>query len=131
MLCLGACVIFDCMVFSLKLKDQVLFYIDWFSSIPYFFQFVFVFNLIQYKPLEFGDYIYPMWSNGIGWILSLVPIIFITTIAITKILKAPKEMSIMEVNISKQLLHVGIVCRAHIHLIIIGGMLFNFINFFT
>lgn len=58
--------------------------------------FVFVFNLIQYKPLEFGDYIYPMWSNGIGWILSLVPIIFITTIAITKILKAPKEMSIME-----------------------------------
>lgn len=72
-----------------------------------------------------------MWSNGIGWILSLVPIIFITTIAITKILKAPKEMSIMEVNISKQLLRVGIVCRAHIHLIIIGGMLFNFINFFT
>lgn len=126
-----SCVIFDCMVFSLKLKHQVLFHIDWFSSIPYFFQFVFVFNLIQYKPLEFGDYIYPMWSNGIGWILSLVPIIFITTIAITKILKAPKEMSIMEVNISKQLLHVGIVCRAHNHLIIIGGMLFNFINFFT
>nr|XP_034318381.1 sodium- and chloride-dependent glycine transporter 1 isoform X1 [Crassostrea gigas] len=63
---------------------------------PMTLAFVFVFNLIQYKPLEFGDYIYPMWSNGIGWILSLVPIIFISTIAITKILKGPKEMSIME-----------------------------------
>lgn len=61
-----------------------------------------------------------MWSNGIGWILSLVPIIFISTIAITKILKGPKEMSIMEVIFSKHLLHVSIVCiRAQIQLTII------------
>ncbi|XP_048731298.1 sodium- and chloride-dependent glycine transporter 1-like isoform X2 [Ostrea edulis] len=58
--------------------------------------FVFLFNLIQYKPLEFGDYVYPMWSNGIGWILSLIPIIFISTITISKILKAPQEKSIIE-----------------------------------
>ena len=64
-----------------------------------YFQFVLFFNLIQYRPLEFGDYVYPMWANGIGWILSMIPLTFITTIAITKLIHGPKEMSIFQVMI--------------------------------
>lgn len=65
------------------------------------FQFIFVFNFIQYKPMEFGDSDHLIFSNWIGWILSLVPIILILTFAIIKILKAPKEMHFREVISSK------------------------------
>lgn len=65
--------------------------------------------------MEFGDSDHPILSNGIGWILSLVPIILILIIAIIKILKASKEMYFKEVISSKHLLHVSIVYSAHIN----------------
>ncbi|KAK3101625.1 hypothetical protein FSP39_004979 [Pinctada imbricata] len=63
---------------------------------PFTLMFVLFFNLIQYRPLEFGDYVYPMWANGIGWVLSMIPITFIVTIAINKIIHAPKDKTIWE-----------------------------------
>jgi len=29
-------------------------------------QFIFVFNLVTYSPLKFGDYVYPGWGQAIG-----------------------------------------------------------------
>ncbi|KAL3841567.1 hypothetical protein ACJMK2_019689 [Sinanodonta woodiana] len=57
---------------------------------------VLVFNLIQYRPLTYESYVYPGWANAIGWILSLFPIVFISSISFMRIAKAPKEMSLIE-----------------------------------
>uniref|UniRef100_A0A8W8MSH7 Transporter n=1 Tax=Magallana gigas TaxID=29159 RepID=A0A8W8MSH7_MAGGI len=72
--------------------------IGFIGSLPVTCNFIFVFNFIQYKPMEFGDSDHLIFSNWIGWILSLVPIILILTFAIIKILKAPKEMHFRELH---------------------------------
>ncbi|KAJ8299277.1 hypothetical protein KUTeg_023337 [Tegillarca granosa] len=57
---------------------------------------VLVFNLVQYKPLTLGDYVYPGWSNGLGWCLSLIPLILITSMSINKIMRAPDDLSFFQ-----------------------------------
>nr|XP_018671876.1 sodium- and chloride-dependent GABA transporter 1-like [Ciona intestinalis] len=36
---------------------------------------------IKWEPLKVGDYVYPWWANGIGWILSLSSILWIPGVA--------------------------------------------------
>lgn len=47
--------------------------------------FILVFNWIEYTPAKLGSYVYPFWANAIGWIVALLPIIVIATIALYKL----------------------------------------------
>ena len=30
---------------------------------------IFIFSWYNYEPLKKGDYVYPAWANGVGWII--------------------------------------------------------------
>ena len=62
------------------------------------FQAVFVFNLIQYAPLTYDKYKYPAWADGLGWILSLFPLLWLAGSMIWKITTVKGEMTVLEVR---------------------------------
>ena len=59
-------------------------------------QFIFVFNLVTYSPLKFGDYVYPGWGQAIGWLLTVSSLTFIPAVMIYKLFKTTG--TIKEVN---------------------------------
>ena len=59
-------------------------------------QFIFVFNLVTYSPLTYGDYVYPGWGQAIGWLLTVSSLTFIPGVMIYKLFKTTgtiKEVS--------------------------------------
>lgn len=42
-----------------------------------FLQVILVFSIIQFKPARYGDYIFPPWAQGVGWVIALASIIWI------------------------------------------------------
>ena len=64
------------------------------------FQFLLVFNWVQYKPLTLGKYVYPMWANTIGWCLAVAPVAAVPITMISKFLfTAPKDLSFCDVGV--------------------------------
>lgn len=46
------------------------------------FQFILIFSWIDMRPTEYGDYVFPSWATGMGWLLSLfsvsaIPFVFV------------------------------------------------------
>jgi len=56
----------------------------WFFFTPAGVLFILIFSWYDYKEVTYGDYEYPMWAAGIGWVLTLVVVagIFITSFAL-------------------------------------------------
>nr|XP_002132068.3 sodium- and chloride-dependent GABA transporter 3-like isoform X5 [Ciona intestinalis] len=42
---------------------------------------ILIFYCIKWEPLKVGEYVYPWWANGIGWMLSLSSILWIPGVA--------------------------------------------------
>lgn len=67
-------------------------------------QFVLIFNWIEYTPAHLDQYEYPFWANVVGWILALLPVFVIVTIAIQKLISVGKgnllEVSFLHVKTS-------------------------------
>jgi len=59
----------------------------WCFLAPIFCSFIFVFNLVTYSPLKFGDYVYPGWGQAIGWLLTVSSLILIPAVMIYKLFK--------------------------------------------
>lgn len=60
------------------------------------FQGVFLFSMVQYKPLDYIGYVYPWWGQTIGWLLGLSSMLCIPSYALYKYLTATGTFS--EVN---------------------------------
>ncbi len=58
-----------------------------FSSIFFLFQGIFIYSLIDFKPLKYEDYDYPDWADALGWGLSCLSIIQIPFWAVVSILR--------------------------------------------
>jgi len=43
---------------------------------------IFIFSWYNYEPLKVGDYIYPAWANGIGWLIAMTAILSVPAAAI-------------------------------------------------
>jgi hypothetical protein len=50
-----------------------------------FFQFILGMAWITYEPLTKGDYVYPHWSDSLGWIMAMVAILSVPVIALYQI----------------------------------------------
>ncbi|WAR03062.1 SC6A5-like protein [Mya arenaria] len=63
-------------------------------------QFVFIFNIIQYKPIKYDEYYYPAWADGLGWLLALFPLAWIVGSMIWKVrqLDAPNMTVLQKVK---------------------------------
>ncbi|XP_075526905.1 sodium- and chloride-dependent GABA transporter [Dermacentor variabilis] len=53
---------------------------------------VFVFSLVQYRPLKYIDYVYPWWGQLVGWILALSTMLCIPGYAIYKFIVTPGDL---------------------------------------
>lgn len=58
-------------------------------------QVILIFSIIQFKPARYGEYVFPPWAQGVGWIIALTSIIWIPLGAIHTLWVLPG--SIMEV----------------------------------
>lgn len=56
-------------------------------------QFILLFNWVEYQPASYGNYIYPIWADAIGWIIGLLPVSIIIISGIVQITQAPKDLS--------------------------------------
>lgn len=84
------------MIGPMSRKTQMFFTIFWKFLSPLTLVSVLLFNLVQYKPLSYGKYTYPGWANGLGWVLSLVPMMIISTLAARKIYYAPPDKTLFQ-----------------------------------
>lgn len=50
---------------------------------------VFLFSVIQWSGVSYGDYKYPGWAEFCGWVLALASMLWIPAVAIYKIIKTP------------------------------------------
>lgn len=40
-------------------------------------QVILIFSILQFKPARYGDYVFPPWAQGVGWVIALGSIIWI------------------------------------------------------
>lgn len=40
-------------------------------------QVILIFSIIQFKPARYGDYVFPPWAQGVGWVIAMGSIIWI------------------------------------------------------
>ncbi|XP_058969883.2 sodium- and chloride-dependent taurine transporter-like [Pocillopora verrucosa] len=59
----------------------------WCFLAPMFCSFIFIFNLATYKPLTYGQYVYPAWGQAIGWLLTASSLTCIPAVMIYKLIK--------------------------------------------
>ncbi|KAL7735826.1 hypothetical protein ACLKA6_017828 [Drosophila palustris] len=55
--------------------------------------FILFFNWVEYKPAQYGHYVYPMWADAVGWIVGLLPVFVIFVVGVQQVFKAPKHLS--------------------------------------
>ncbi|CAG9114764.1 hypothetical protein JYU34_007647 [Plutella xylostella] len=58
----------------------------WRYVAPIFLLFIIVYGLLDYEPLQYEGYIYPMWANILGWAIAGSSVLCIPVVAIFKIL---------------------------------------------
>ena len=63
----------------------------------YFFQFVLVFTFIDFKRTTYGDYEFPIWSDVLGWLITITEIGSIPAVAIYKLYTAGEGLSLIRV----------------------------------
>merc|ERR1712203_443793 len=60
----------------------------------------------QYSPITRGDYVYPGWANGIGWLIAMTAILSVPLMAIVTVVtayrKRPEEGLLAAFNREKQ-----------------------------
>lgn len=76
------------------------------------FQFVFIFNMIQYQPVTIDKYRYPGWADGLGWVLALFPLVWIAASMIWKIRTLKDDnMTLWQVGNKPVVKTILLVCR--------------------
>jgi len=50
---------------------------------------ILIFSFIRYKPAKYGEYYYPAWADGLGWIMCMASVVPIFAVAIYKLIKTP------------------------------------------
>ncbi|XP_013413428.1 sodium- and chloride-dependent glycine transporter 1 [Lingula anatina] len=65
------------------------FKVCWLVVTPLSILFVLIFSLIMHSPVSYGDYVYPEWTYGIGWVIALcsilpIPLLMVIQVARTK-----------------------------------------------
>ncbi|KAL8589243.1 hypothetical protein ACOMHN_017044 [Nucella lapillus] len=58
--------------------------------------FLLLFNWIQYTRMTYGDQVYPMWAELVGWMMALVPIILVVTLSVYKVMQAPADRTVLQ-----------------------------------
>ncbi|GFG33307.1 hypothetical protein Cfor_09972, partial [Coptotermes formosanus] len=52
--------------------------------------FILFFNWVEYAPVKYGDYEYPIWADAVGWVIGVFPVCVIIGMGVYKISAAPE-----------------------------------------
>ncbi|KAL2097231.1 hypothetical protein ACEWY4_006438 [Coilia grayii] len=69
----------------LGFPPPIFFKVCWRFVSPIIISFILIFTVIQYKPITYGDYVYPQWSLAIGFLMALSSVVCIPIYALYKI----------------------------------------------
>ncbi|KAM4547564.1 sodium- and chloride-dependent GABA transporter ine [Fundulus diaphanus] len=58
-------------------KPNIFFRFCWLVVDPVLITVILIFSIIQFKPARYGDYVFPPWAQGVGWVIALASIIWI------------------------------------------------------
>ncbi|XP_014324901.2 sodium- and chloride-dependent GABA transporter ine-like [Xiphophorus maculatus] len=58
-------------------KPNIFFRLCWLVVDPVLITVILIFSVIQFKPARYGDYVFPPWAQGVGWVIALASIIWI------------------------------------------------------
>uniref|UniRef100_A0A3B3ZWM0 Transporter n=1 Tax=Periophthalmus magnuspinnatus TaxID=409849 RepID=A0A3B3ZWM0_9GOBI len=58
-------------------RANIFFRLCWLIIDPLLISVILVFSVIQFKPARYGDYTFPSWAQGVGWVIALASIIWI------------------------------------------------------
>lgn len=47
-----------------------------------------MFSIVQHTPVTYGDYVYPGWAVGVGWLFAICSMVPLPVLALVRILKA-------------------------------------------
>ncbi|CAH1787244.1 unnamed protein product [Owenia fusiformis] len=75
---------------------KTFFSIFWKVLSPGTLLFLLIFNWVQYRPITYGHYVYPAWANILGWLMALMPVLIVPTVAIYKICTTSTDKTILQ-----------------------------------
>uniref|UniRef100_A0A3Q2PDA0 Transporter n=1 Tax=Fundulus heteroclitus TaxID=8078 RepID=A0A3Q2PDA0_FUNHE len=58
-------------------KPNIFFRLCWLVVDPVLITVILIFSIIQFRPARYGDYVFPPWAQGVGWVIALASIIWI------------------------------------------------------
>lgn len=79
----------DCMEQMCGTRPNRFFYLCWSFFAPIVMAGIFIFYVVQYIPVTYGDYVYPAWAETIGIIISLSSMLWIPGYAVYYIMSTP------------------------------------------
>uniref|UniRef100_A0A8C5GRS5 Transporter n=1 Tax=Gouania willdenowi TaxID=441366 RepID=A0A8C5GRS5_GOUWI len=56
---------------------NIFFKLCWLIVAPVLITVLLIFSIIQFKPARYGDYVFPPWAQGVGWVIALASIVWI------------------------------------------------------
>uniref|UniRef100_A0A3P9NLA7 Transporter n=1 Tax=Poecilia reticulata TaxID=8081 RepID=A0A3P9NLA7_POERE len=70
-------------------KPNIFFRLCWLVVDPV----ILIFSIIQFRPARYGDYVFPPWAQGVGWVIALASIIWIPLGAIHTLWVLPGSLT--------------------------------------
>lgn len=92
-------------------------------------QFIFVFTFVDYERSTYGDYVFPVWADALGWILACLVIVPIVITALYRLYKEDDPIPALEVArrpfclfrlITSRLIKYSIAVNLHTQILFVG-----------
>ena len=64
-----------------------------------YFQFVLIFTFVDFKRTTYGEYQFPIWSDVIGWLITITEIGSIPALALYKLYTAGEGLTLRQVSV--------------------------------
>ncbi|XP_038153532.1 sodium- and chloride-dependent GABA transporter 1 isoform X2 [Cyprinodon tularosa] len=74
-------------------RPNIFFRLCWLIVDPVLITVILIFSIIQFKPARYGNYVFPPWAQGVGWIIALASIIWIPLGAIHTLWVLPGSLT--------------------------------------
>ena len=62
-------------------------------------QFLLVFTIVDHSAITLGDYVYPAWADGLGWLMFAVVVIWIPLIAVIELVRARRAHPFLSLSV--------------------------------
>lgn len=79
-------------------RPNIFFIVCWYCLSPLLIFGIWIFSMVQYKPLSVAGYTYPPWAVGLGWVIALISVLCIPAGMIHGVLTSPGNSLIKKIK---------------------------------